>query len=70
MLRLPLRTYMQLFHYSRPDTRNKQLREEEWGKLYSETRFLHSLFVFIGVRGEAFCVCVKCWRGLALWGFS
>jgi hypothetical protein len=68
VLRLPLRTYKQLFYYSRPDTTHKQLRAAEWGKLYSHWRFVHSLFVYIGVRGEVFsfcCVCVVCWRGEA-----
>ena len=35
------------------------LREKEWGKLYSQTRFVHSLFVYIGV--SCVFVCVARW---------
>ena len=57
VLRLPLRAYKQLFYYSRADTYHKQLRAPEWGKLYSQTRFLHALFVYLGV---SCCCCFLC----------
>jgi hypothetical protein len=41
LMRLPRRTYLQLFHYSRPDTVNKVIRAPEWASLKSEWRYIH-----------------------------
>ncbi|GBF91007.1 hypothetical protein Rsub_03862 [Raphidocelis subcapitata] len=48
LLALPRRFYMQLFHYSRPDTHHKVMRAAEWQHIHSEWRYLHSLFVYVG----------------------
>lgn len=41
VLRLPKRTWKQMFHYTRPDTNHKTIRQPEWDHLRSEWRYVH-----------------------------
>eukprot|EP00890_Picochlorum_soloecismus_P002968 jgi/Picsp_1/3672/NSC_06509-R1_upf0187-domain-containing protein len=45
------RLYATVIYDSRPNTTSKETRSEQWGKLHSPYRYLHSLFLYLGPPG-------------------